>query len=317
VKLTASDIHHALRSRPGFVHHYNNIAYQRQQSTNPTSLLFYRNHPVQFVCIVGLVVAFDDHERVWVLTVDDSSGATIDVTCRKPEKAKDGHEHETAQQNDHAALAQPATVEASSNKNDGALPEANAWEEVLSRIDIGSVVKVKGTIGAFRSVRQIALERLEVVLDTNAEVRFWMQRTQLFADVLSKPWKLSAEEQKQLLKEAEGEVEYSKGRVERRAQRLAKEQRREKRHAEKTAKEQRREKRHAERIAKAYEVEDRERKRVAEEMRQHGLDLQIERDKRERERTVEMSKGEDGHPLGNTLPAKDGVTHLRDSLSSK
>ena len=87
---------------------------------------FYLNHPIQFVCVTGVVVAFDDYERLWVFT--------IDATCRKPEK-----------------------------------------------------VKVKGTISTFRSVRQIALECIEIIPDTNSELRFRTQCTQLFADVLSKP----------------------------------------------------------------------------------------------------------------------------------
>jgi hypothetical protein len=117
--------------------------------------------------------------------------------------------------------------------------------ETLSRIDIGSVVKVKGIISTFRSVRRIALGRVEIIPDTNSEVRFWTQRTQLFAGVLSKPWTLSAEEQKRLLKEAEDKVEDNKEKAARRVERLAKEQRREKRHAEE--------------IAKAYEIEEQER----------------------------------------------------------
>jgi hypothetical protein len=56
---------------------------------------------------------------------------------------------------------------------------------------------------------------------------------------------LSAEEQKRLLKEAEGKVEDNKEKAARRAEWPAKKQRREKRHAEK--------------IAKAYEIEERER----------------------------------------------------------
>lgn len=96
------------------------------KSHDPSSLLFYLNHPIQFVCVTGVVVAFDDYERLWVFT--------IDATCRKPEK-----------------------------------------------------VKVKGTISTFRSVRQIALECIEIIPDTNSELRFRTQCTQLFADVLSKP----------------------------------------------------------------------------------------------------------------------------------
>lgn len=264
VKLTASDIHHALRTRPGSVNPNNNdnIAYQRQQGHPSTFLLFYLNHPVQFVCIVGIVVALDDHDRFWLFTVDDSSGATIDVTYRKPNKAEEQVEHRCIQQDGNDALAKVRTVNACNNHDDDdTLNEARACVEVLSHIDVGSVVKVKGTISAFRSVRQIALERLEIVPDTNAEVRFWIQRTQLLTGVLSKPWNLSAERQKQLRKEAEGEAEGGKERAARRVKRLAKERRREKRHADK--------------IAKAYEAEERERNRVAEEMRRHGLELRV------------------------------------------
>jgi hypothetical protein len=44
--------------------------------------------------------------------------------------------------------------------------------------------------------------------------------------VLSKPWTLSVEEQKRLLKEAEGKVEDNKEKAARRVERLAKKQRR-------------------------------------------------------------------------------------------
>ena len=80
--------------------------------------------------------------------------------------------------------------------------------------------------------------------------------------MLSKPWTLSAEEQKQLLKEAEGKVEDNKEKAARRAERLAKKQRREKRHIEK--------------IAKAYEIKEQERERVAEEAGRDGLRLSRE-----------------------------------------
>jgi hypothetical protein len=248
VKLTASGIHRTLRSRLGFgTHHHNSssVSYQRKQSHNPSSLLFYLNHPVQFVYVAGVVVAFDDYKRLWVFTVDDSGGATIDVTRRKPEKVKEQNDKKSAQYNGSLALARATTVEARKEQDDATVDAADARMETPSRIDIGSVVKVKGTIGTFRSVRQIALERIEFIIDTNSKVRFRMQRAQLFADVLSKPWTLSAEEQKRLLKEAEGKVEDNKEKAARGVERLAKKQRREKRHAED--------------IAKAYEIEEQER----------------------------------------------------------
>jgi len=152
VKLTASDIHRTLRSRPGFgTHHHNSssVSYQREQSHDPSSLLFYLNHPVQFVCVSGVVVAFDDYERLWVFTVDNSSGATIDVTCRKPEKVKEQNDKKSAQYNGSLALARATKVEARKEQDDATVDAADACVETLSRIDIGSVVKVKGTISTF------------------------------------------------------------------------------------------------------------------------------------------------------------------------
>jgi Telomere regulation protein Stn1 len=99
VKLTASGIYRTLRSRPGFgTHRYDgsSVSYQREQSHNPSSLPFYLNHPVQFVYVAGVVVAFDDYKRLWVFTVDDSGGATINVTCRKPEKVKEQNDKKSA-----------------------------------------------------------------------------------------------------------------------------------------------------------------------------------------------------------------------------
>ena len=301
VKLTASDIHCALRSRPGFGTHANNISHQRQQSHDPASLLFYLNHPVQFVCIAGVVVAFDDYERFWLFTVDDSSGTTVDVTCRKPEKVKEQNDSKSAQYNGGRGLAQATMLESSKKPDDRTTNEVDVRVEVLSRIDIGTVVKVKGTISIFRSVRQITLERLEIMPETNSEIKFWAQRTQVFANVLSKPWTLSMKEQKRLLKKAEGEVEDTKGRAARRAECLAKEQKREKRHAE--------------RIVKAYEIEERERERVAEEMRQDGLKLRVASEKRELERAIETAKKEKSARSGEDGSCNGRFIDLRELLS--
>jgi hypothetical protein len=291
VKLTAFDIHHSLQSRPGFVNHYHNTSYQRQHSHSPTSLLFYLNHPIQFVCVVGIVVGLDDHGHFWVFTVDDSSGATIDVTCRKPESVKSENEDISARP---ISSVQDAAVEARKGKNQGTndatADETDARLEVLLRVDLGSVVKVKGTVTTFRSVRQIALERLEIVPDTNAEVRFWTQRTQLFVDVLSKPWVVSVDEQARLLKEAEGKVEDTKGRAAKREKRLAKERTREKRHAEE--------------IAKAYEMEEKGRERAAERARADGLRLRAKAERRRREKRA-VSK--DLHAAGSSPPPSSSL----------
>ena len=253
VKLTAADIHNALRARRGF---------ETATGQHPQSLLlFCLNHPVQFVCIVGVVVAFDEHfERFWLFTIDDSSGCTIDVTCRKPDKLP------------AKGSLQPGPTKSRGNLVDD---EGDARVGMMGRIDLGSLVKVKGTVGSFREVRQVQLERLSLVADTGAEMRFWEQRTQLLEQVLSKPWTLSPLEQRRLQKEAEGEVEVSKDRLAR--------------HKERIVKKLARERKDAEKIARQYEVEEVERERYATKAKEHGAILQSKKRKRHPARPADMT----------------------------
>jgi hypothetical protein len=129
----------------------------------------------QFVCVTGVVVAFDDYERLWIFT----------YRCHMSQAGEgEGERH-----NQHFSLRAPDSTKC-----------------------------------------------IEIIPDTNAELRFRTQCTQLFADVLSKAWTLSAEEQERLLKETESKVEDNKKKAARLVERLAKKQRREKRHTEKIAK---------------------------------------------------------------------------------
>ena len=239
VKLTASDVHSLLRSRPGADKTFGHVSRK-----NEGQLLFYLNHPVQFVCLVGVVVAFDEYfDKFWLFTLDDGSGATIDVQCRKPEKVKEnGATQEVGARTRH--------------RDEQGIEDDDPRVKVISSLDIGSVVKVKGTIGMFRDVRQISLERIIVVLDTNAEVQFWDQRTKLMVDVLSKPWNLSKEKQDRLKQEADGEADVESGRGTR--------------SKEKRAKRLERERRHAKQIEKQYARDEVERAGAANMARQEG-----------------------------------------------
>lgn len=44
------------------------------------------------------------------------------------------------------------------------------------RLDIGSVVKAKGTISEFRGIKQIDLKRIWVVTTTNEEAQAWAEK---------------------------------------------------------------------------------------------------------------------------------------------
>lgn len=238
VKLTAFDVHHTLYTRRGF---------------EGQNLYFYLNHPIQFVYLVGVVVSYEDfHEKRWLLIIDDSSGATVEVTCPKPEKKADEQ------------------VEEASNEKSGLdgikFAEEQARANTIASVDLGSVIKVKGKVGTFRDTRQIQLERIAIVPHTNAEMHFCEQRTKLKADVLSKPWRLSSKEQGRLLGAAQGR---NKGE---RMQDLKRKDR--------EAARQAREKRHEERIAKKYGEEEVKREIAAEAARKAGEVLMMERSKR-------------------------------------
>ena len=160
--LTASDIH-ALGERPGFegsvaishAYHYGDRPlHTNHHPLSGQNLYFHLNHPIRWIRLIGVVVAFDVLPSRFIFAVDDSSGATIEITCERPKKP---------------ALPIETTGESSRTL---ALPElpttgvtARGGEISLAGLDVGTVVKVKGGIGAYRGVRQILLERLCMCFD--------------------------------------------------------------------------------------------------------------------------------------------------------
>ena len=142
VKLTAADVH-ALQEREGF--EWRNSG-ARVEGQIP-SVYFYLNHPIQWVCLVGVVVAFDVHEYRFIMILDDSSGANIEITCGRAKE-----------QNADTKLDAPSTTETISNSMVGKTAQGNTVD--LTGVDVGSVIKIKGSIGNFREMRQIHLERL-------------------------------------------------------------------------------------------------------------------------------------------------------------
>jgi hypothetical protein len=67
-------------------------------------------------------------------------------------------------------------------------------------LEIGAVVKVKGTISAFRNIRQIELKRIWVVRSTTEEIAEWQDGAKFKREVLSQPWVLSQEQLRDLQK---------------------------------------------------------------------------------------------------------------------
>ena len=154
-RLTAADVC-ALRERAGFEGTRSIDLHSSRSSMLGTNsrwltgqnLYFHLNHPIRWVRLVGVVVAFDVLPTRFIFVLDDSSGTTIDVTCELAKaQSHDGRTHELSKE---LAMTEIPTKGVT----------AKGGEVNLAGVDIGSVVKVKGGIGAWKGRRQVLLERI-------------------------------------------------------------------------------------------------------------------------------------------------------------
>jgi hypothetical protein len=162
-KLTAAAIH-SLREERGF---------------GGQNICFHLNHPIRFVRLVGLLVDIElKAGKYLLLTLDDSSGACIEVKT----------ELRVVKEDDHAEYPSNTIVDNVDCFVSWGLPSLYINKEAT---DIGTVVKLKGTLDSFRNTRQVRLERAWIVKDTNEEAKAWAETASWHCDVLSKPWTLS------------------------------------------------------------------------------------------------------------------------------
>ncbi|KAJ9612926.1 hypothetical protein H2200_002867 [Cladophialophora chaetospira] len=267
VKLTCHDIHTVLKPHEKYANvttftGHASAQDERRKTTGRNDaplLLFYLNHPIQFVQVIGVVVVLEEYfEKFWLFTIDDSSGSTIDVICPKPEKERPSV---TAQPvtNVGSTTTQRANTKAT-KKGDPIQDEETTAEQLLqstlSRLTIGTVVQAKGTLSTFRQTRQLSLLRLNILPSTTHELALISSRSQFCSSTLSKPWVVSREEQRRLCLEAQGdrdeEIEWARKR---------------RKHEQKKRD---REERHRKTIGQDYEREEEERKQEAEEARKAG-----------------------------------------------
>ncbi|KAI4094264.1 MAG: hypothetical protein LQ344_002343 [Seirophora lacunosa] len=149
------------------------------------------------------------------MTLDDSSGLTIDIFCRKATSAA------TPAVNNTTTVDCPGAI----TKNDDAKPAADdelvfttneGYKVSLKGVDLGSVVKVKGGISEFRGEKQITLERIALVRTTNEEAGAWAENADFRQKTLSQPWFVSEREEQQARIEAEGVQREREARKEKR-----------------------------------------------------------------------------------------------------
>jgi hypothetical protein len=270
VKLTALDIHNALQPHQKYSEVTTTTRQDRRSHDRDDRviLLFYLNHPIQFIQVIGVVVVLEDYfEKFWLFTVDDSSGATIDVTCRKPEKpaniVQESKSAQLAKQGKPDDVAQPSK---SSEQLDEDVIAEQTLQTTLSSLAIGTVVQAKGTLTTFRSTRQLSLIRLAILPNTSHELALISSRTEFISSTLSKPWLLSSREQRRLQQEAQGEHQERDERDRKRKERRVKMKEREERHAKV--------------IRDEYEADELRRQEAAEEARRAAEKLHTKKKKK-------------------------------------
>ncbi|KAK0510962.1 hypothetical protein JMJ35_006514 [Cladonia borealis] len=151
-RLTVAEVH-ALKQRAGF---------------EEQNLYFHLNHPIRWIRLVGVIVAFDVFPTRWIMLLDDSSGALIEVTCGRPAPTVKAADPVDDFSNEIIEPDIPlAGVTATGRTID------------LHGVDIGTFVKVKGGIGSWKGEKQMHLERISIIRTTNEEASLCLGRKKL------------------------------------------------------------------------------------------------------------------------------------------
>jgi len=171
-------------------------------------IYFYLNHPIKWIRLTGVVVAIDDIAGRTIFTIDDSSGVNIEATCSLP--AKDSL---IGLSDDRKVTAKECeTQECKSNEL------AGPNEHIITNIDVGSVVKIRGKIGIFRGRKQINLtgpKGITLLAETNEEVKCWNDVMEFKRTVLVQPWVVTGDEEKRCREEQDREMLWRKQEAER------------------------------------------------------------------------------------------------------
>ncbi|MCJ1471041.1 hypothetical protein MMC07_009689 [Pseudocyphellaria aurata] len=181
-RLTSTDVH----------------ALQERADYEGQNIYFHLNHPIRWVRLVGVVVAFDSTPGRWFIQLDDNSGATIELTCERQTAVAATVD---ANDSDEARLTCSDNVIDQRNKI-GVTATGRTVD--FTGLDVGAVVKVKGGVGVFRGEKQVLLESLSLLCSTNEEVASWAETSAFRRDVLNVPWVLKEQDLKRAARKAEG-----------------------------------------------------------------------------------------------------------------
>lgn len=148
-------------------------------SSSGQNIYFYLNYPVRFVRVVGVIVAIDDiNLKYSALTLDDGSGRTVELKIVRT----------VPEEQDPKKIPSNTTIGNVNVVSQFGVFEITVDDHVLN---IGTVLKAKGTISEFRGAKQLELKRVQVVLSTDEEAQAWAETAAFKTTVLSLPWRVT------------------------------------------------------------------------------------------------------------------------------
>lgn len=218
-----------------------------------------------------MIVARTEITKRTIVTLDDGSGANIDVCVLQSDpKDRDKTQPATSQASNISKAEPDVPTSHDAGQNTDSKSQAPLIQTVhvsatdrtildITSLRPGTTVKVKGTLSRFRATMQLNLERFTLIRDTNAEMQFVDERLQFLVEVLAVPWLLRDVEIEQLRAEADkGDLKAieERQRAERRVKRRAEREERDYRH-----------------IQKRYEREERKRAKEAVVCKEDGVNV--------------------------------------------
>ena len=157
-------------------------------------LMYYKNHPIKWIRITGVIVAVDDFSTRRIYTVDDSSGVCIECTAPAPPPSSVPLEPPRNFLTGQRILPPSGPVTKNVPKDKDEPPSAHK-PSLPADLDVGTVVKLKGKPSIFRNMKQIAIIKAEVIHGTEIEVRCWNEVMIWRNGVLGQLWEVSEEQE--------------------------------------------------------------------------------------------------------------------------
>ncbi|KAL8915113.1 MAG: hypothetical protein Q9171_000416 [Xanthocarpia ochracea] len=200
---------------------------RRTHAISGQNIYFYSNHPIKWVRLVGVIVALDVYPNRVTMILDDSSGLTIEVFCRKDASTVTSTVDTSVDSYGGIQLNQVPV-----KKDHGHVCTTSEGKVNLNMFEVGSVVKIKGGISEFRGEKQVTLERISLVRTTSEEVTAWAENAAFYKNVMGKPWVVTERDQRRAKNQAAGLEQEREAKKERKQRRKGLKEKREERKGE-------------------------------------------------------------------------------------